>query len=94
MRQRKTARRNRFSLRSSFNLSEHFRVWVTVWVRAAISSGVGQFSLAREWSHFALLETIKGYSLPPQFREHFSASMASTTISAYREFSSSATSMT
>jgi hypothetical protein len=36
-------------------------VWVTVWVSAAGSTGVGQFLLAGEWSHFALLETIKGY---------------------------------
>ena len=61
MRQRKTARRNRFSLRSSFNLSEHFHVWVTVWVRATGIVGVGQLSLAVEWSHFALLETMKRY---------------------------------
>lgn len=30
-------------------------------VSAAISSGVGQFATAGEWSYFALLETIKGY---------------------------------
>ena len=48
------------SVRSSFTLSAHFRVWVTVWVSIAISNGVGQLSMAEEWSHFALLETIKG----------------------------------
>lgn len=36
-------------------------MWVTVWVRATGIVGVGQLSLAGEWSHFALLETMKGY---------------------------------
>ena len=36
-------------------------MWVTVWVSTAISNGVGQLSMAGEWSHFALLETIKRY---------------------------------
>ena len=36
-------------------------MWVTVWVSTAGSAGVGQLSLAVEWSHFALLETMKGY---------------------------------
>jgi len=36
-------------------------VWVTVWVRATGIVSVGQLSLAVEWSHFALLETMKGY---------------------------------
>ena len=38
-------------------ISAHFPVWV----RAAGIVGVGLFSLAGEWSHFALLETIKEY---------------------------------
>lgn len=38
-----------------------FPVWVKVWVRATGIVGVGQLSLAVEWSHFALLETMKGY---------------------------------
>ena len=49
------------SVRSSFALSAYFRVWVRVWVSTAGSAGVGQFLLAGEWSHFALLETIKWY---------------------------------
>ena len=36
-------------------------MWVRVWVRATGVVGVGQLSLAVEWSHFALLETMKGY---------------------------------
>lgn len=38
-----------------------FPVWVTVWVSTTGIVGVGQLPLAVEWSHFALLETIKGY---------------------------------
>ena len=41
--------------------SARFPVWVAVWVRATGIVGVGQLSLAVEWSHFALLETMKGY---------------------------------
>ena len=36
-------------------------MWVKVWVNATGIVGVGQLSLAVEWSHFALLETMKGY---------------------------------
>ena len=43
--------------RPSFALSAHFPVWV----RAAGIVGEGLISLAGKWSHFALLETIKGY---------------------------------
>lgn len=38
-------------------ISTHFPVWV----RAAGIVGVDLISLAGKWSHFALLETIKGY---------------------------------
>jgi len=41
----KAFQNNGFSVRSSFALSAHFRVWVTVWVSTAGSAGVGQLAM-------------------------------------------------
>ena len=42
--------------------SARFPVWVTVWVRATVSTGVGQLLMAWESLYFALLRAIKRHS--------------------------------